>query len=160
MNKNYQLAGIFGTFSWSDELLELGNDICLLLPCRKWYLTHLQWGFSVLTILTSLISKQSKNRISLSGFYWNHEMVAFGVRINELRFKCVFCRWISDSRDEYTKDWTILNCARACPKGLNPSTTLSSFSWPIKWSGKENHSYVGGGLNAVGKYWHLCLFNE
>ncbi|TKY49478.1 Succinate dehydrogenase of ubiquinone iron-sulfur subunit 2 [Spatholobus suberectus] len=48
-------------------------------------------------------------------------------------------RWISDSRDEYTKErleavndefklyrcHTILNCARACPKGLNPGKQIS-----------------------------------
>ena len=48
------------------------------------------------------------------------------------------CRWISDSRDEYTKErleaindefklyrcHTILNCARACPKGLNPGKQI------------------------------------
>lgn len=47
-------------------------------------------------------------------------------------------RWISDSRDEYTKErleaiddefklyrcHTILNCARACPKGLNPGKQI------------------------------------
>ncbi|KAH0873603.1 hypothetical protein HID58_070965, partial [Brassica napus] len=49
------------------------------------------------------------------------------------------CRWISDSRDEYTKErleaindefklyrcHTILNCARACPKGLNPGKQIT-----------------------------------
>ncbi|KAJ7974716.1 Succinate dehydrogenase [ubiquinone] iron-sulfur subunit, mitochondrial [Quillaja saponaria] len=49
-------------------------------------------------------------------------------------------RWISDSRDEYTKErleavndefklyrcHTILNCARACPKGLNPGKQISN----------------------------------
>jgi hypothetical protein len=49
------------------------------------------------------------------------------------------CRWISDSRDEYTKErleaindefklyrcHTILNCARACPKGLNPGKQIA-----------------------------------
>uniref|UniRef100_A0A1J3JSR5 Succinate dehydrogenase [ubiquinone] iron-sulfur subunit, mitochondrial n=2 Tax=Noccaea caerulescens TaxID=107243 RepID=A0A1J3JSR5_NOCCA len=48
-------------------------------------------------------------------------------------------RWISDSRDEYTNErleaindefklyrcHTILNCARACPKGLNPGKQIS-----------------------------------
>ncbi|KAJ0230107.1 Succinate dehydrogenase [Hirschfeldia incana] len=48
-------------------------------------------------------------------------------------------RWISDSRDEYTKErleaiddefklyrcHTILNCARACPKGLNPGKQIA-----------------------------------
>ena len=50
------------------------------------------------------------------------------------------CRWISDSRDEYTKErleaindefklyrcHTILNCARACPKGLNPGKQIQN----------------------------------
>ncbi|CAN1725400.1 Succinate dehydrogenase [ubiquinone] iron-sulfur subunit 2, mitochondrial [Linum perenne] len=49
-------------------------------------------------------------------------------------------RWISDSRDEYTKErldaindefklyrcHTILNCARACPKGLNPGKQIQN----------------------------------
>ncbi|KAK9272252.1 hypothetical protein L1049_002623 [Liquidambar formosana] len=49
-------------------------------------------------------------------------------------------RWISDSRDEYTKErldaicdefklyrcHTIMNCARACPKGLNPAKQIST----------------------------------
>ncbi|KAF8051771.1 hypothetical protein N665_1669s0006 [Sinapis alba] len=48
-------------------------------------------------------------------------------------------RWISDSRDEYSKErleaindefklyrcHTILNCARACPKGLNPGKQIT-----------------------------------
>lgn len=48
-------------------------------------------------------------------------------------------RWISDSRDEYTSErleaindefklyrcHTILNCARACPKGLNPGKQIT-----------------------------------
>lgn len=64
-----------------------------------------------------------------------------------LTFRCVCngdtcsrcCRWISDSRDEYTKErleaiddefklyrcHTILNCARACPKGLNPGKQIA-----------------------------------
>ncbi|PNX82563.1 succinate dehydrogenase [Trifolium pratense] len=47
--------------------------------------------------------------------------------------------WISDSRDEFTKErleaindefklyrcHTILNCARACPKGLNPGKQIA-----------------------------------
>ncbi|KAH9627136.1 hypothetical protein KSS87_018376 [Heliosperma pusillum] len=47
-------------------------------------------------------------------------------------------RWIADSRDEYTKErleaindefklyrcHTIMNCARACPKGLNPAKQI------------------------------------
>ncbi|KAM7506555.1 hypothetical protein LguiA_017008 [Lonicera macranthoides] len=49
-------------------------------------------------------------------------------------------RWIMDSRDEYTKErldaicdefklyrcHTILNCARACPKGLNPGKQINN----------------------------------
>ncbi|RZC58784.1 hypothetical protein C5167_006083 [Papaver somniferum] len=49
-------------------------------------------------------------------------------------------RWISDSRDEYTDErlaaindefklyrcHTILNCARACPKGLNPGKQINT----------------------------------
>lgn len=49
-------------------------------------------------------------------------------------------RWISDSRDEYTQErleaindefklyrcHTILNCARACPKGLNPGKQIQN----------------------------------
>ncbi|KAL8151026.1 hypothetical protein V2J09_020834 [Rumex salicifolius] len=49
-------------------------------------------------------------------------------------------RWIADSRDEYTSErleaindefklyrcHTILNCARACPKGLNPGKQIQS----------------------------------
>jgi succinate dehydrogenase (ubiquinone) iron-sulfur subunit len=49
-------------------------------------------------------------------------------------------RWIMDSRDEYTKErldaicdefklyrcHTILNCARACPKGLNPGKQITN----------------------------------
>jgi len=48
-------------------------------------------------------------------------------------------RWIADSRDEYTKErlealddayklyrcHTIMNCARACPKGLNPGKQIA-----------------------------------
>ena len=49
------------------------------------------------------------------------------------------CRWIADSRDDYTRErlealddvyklyrcHTIMNCARACPKGLNPGKQIS-----------------------------------
>ena len=51
----------------------------------------------------------------------------------------LICRWIADSRDEYTRErlealddvyklyrcHTIMNCARACPKGLNPGKQIS-----------------------------------
>lgn len=51
-----------------------------------------------------------------------------------------FRRWIADSRDQYTKErleavcdefklyrcHTILNCAAACPKGLNPGKEIIS----------------------------------
>ncbi|KAL0692587.1 hypothetical protein Bca4012_059767 [Brassica carinata] len=57
--------------------------------------------------------------------------VGLGIRFQNL--------WISDSRDEYTKErleaiddefklyrcHTILNCARACPKGLNPGKQIA-----------------------------------
>ena len=50
------------------------------------------------------------------------------------------CRWIMDSRDEYTQErldavndefklyrcHTILNCSRACPKGLNPGKHIQN----------------------------------
>jgi succinate dehydrogenase (ubiquinone) iron-sulfur subunit len=50
------------------------------------------------------------------------------------------CRWIADSRDEFTKErlealddpfklyrcHTIMNCAKACPKGLNPGLQISA----------------------------------
>ena len=48
-------------------------------------------------------------------------------------------RWIADSRDEYRKErldeledsfklyrcHTIMNCAKACPKGLNPAKAIA-----------------------------------
>ncbi|KAJ0653649.1 putative alpha-helical ferredoxin [Helianthus annuus] len=54
--------------------------------------------------------------------------------------EAVALRWIMDSRDEYTKErldavndefklyrcHTILNCARACPKGLNPGKQIQN----------------------------------
>lgn len=56
-------------------------------------------------------------------------------------FYCLIflCRWIADSRDEYTKErlesiddefklyrcHTIMNCAAACPKGLNPGLQIA-----------------------------------
>ncbi|XP_019059281.1 PREDICTED: succinate dehydrogenase [ubiquinone] iron-sulfur subunit 2, mitochondrial isoform X1 [Tarenaya hassleriana] len=64
-------------------------------------------------------------------------------RFTDLFFKVIPLqngfRWISDSRDEYTKErldaindefklyrcHTILNCARACPKGLNPGKQIA-----------------------------------
>ncbi|CAL9069393.1 unnamed protein product [Musa banksii] len=56
-----------------------------------------------------------------------------------LRF-AMLCRWIQDSRDQYTKErldavndefklyrcHTIMNCAHACPKGLNPAKQIES----------------------------------
>ncbi|URD77136.1 succinate dehydrogenase ubiquinone iron-sulfur subunit [Musa troglodytarum] len=56
-----------------------------------------------------------------------------------LRF-AMLCRWIQDSRDQYAKVHlnavndefkpyhchTIMNCARACPKGLNPAKQIES----------------------------------
>lgn len=61
-----------------------------------------------------------------------------------------YCRWISDSRDEYTKErleaindefklyrcHTILNCARACPKGLNPGKQISNIKRLQSWVAK------------------------
>ena len=58
------------------------------------------------------------------------------------------CRWISDSRDEYTKErleaiddefklyrcHTILNCARACPKGLNPGKQIAHIKQLQRWT--------------------------
>lgn len=55
-------------------------------------------------------------------------------------FNSSLCRWIMDSRDEYTKErldavndefklyrcHTILNCAKACPKGLNPGMQIQN----------------------------------
>lgn len=52
----------------------------------------------------------------------------------------MLCRWIQDSRDQYTKErldavndefklyrcHTIKNCAHACPKGLNPALQIES----------------------------------
>ena len=49
------------------------------------------------------------------------------------------CRWIADSRDEYTGErlddledpfrlyrcHTIMNCTRTCPKGLNPAKAIA-----------------------------------
>lgn len=59
--------------------------------------------------------------------------------LTSLVFPCLLCRWIADSRDDYTKErllaindefklyrcHTILNCAQACPKGLNPGLQIS-----------------------------------
>ena len=52
---------------------------------------------------------------------------------------CTSYRWIADSRDEYTNErlealddpfklyrcHTIMNCARTCPKGLNPGMQIA-----------------------------------
>ena len=52
---------------------------------------------------------------------------------------CQAYRWIEDSRDEYTSErlealddsfklyrcHTIMNCARTCPKGLNPAKAIA-----------------------------------
>uniref|UniRef100_A0A151S5X8 Succinate dehydrogenase [ubiquinone] iron-sulfur subunit, mitochondrial n=1 Tax=Cajanus cajan TaxID=3821 RepID=A0A151S5X8_CAJCA len=75
--------------------------------------------------------------------FWYYHCLCFhvcrimlGVLVIPLAF---LLGWISDSRDEYTKErleavndefklyrcHTILNCARACPKGLNPGKQIS-----------------------------------
>jgi succinate dehydrogenase/fumarate reductase-like Fe-S protein len=52
---------------------------------------------------------------------------------------CGECRWIADSRDDYKTErleslddpfklyrcHTIMNCARSCPKGLNPGLQIA-----------------------------------
>ena len=54
-------------------------------------------------------------------------------------------RWIGDSRDEATQEWldnledsfklyrchTIMNCTKACPKGLNPAKAISKIKKKI-----------------------------
>lgn len=65
----------------------------------------------------------------------------FGAYTVNIECLLLMCRWISDSRDEYTKErldslaedefklyrcHTILNCARACPKGLNPGKQIAT----------------------------------
>ncbi|XP_020961320.1 succinate dehydrogenase [ubiquinone] iron-sulfur subunit 2, mitochondrial [Arachis ipaensis] len=77
------------------------------------------------------ILQSKKDRSKLDGMY---ECILYLFFFFNLRT----VRWISDSRDEYTKErleaindefklyrcHTILNCARACPKGLNPGKQI------------------------------------
>ncbi|TMX02829.1 hypothetical protein EJD97_019641 [Solanum chilense] len=65
---------------------------------------------------------------SCPSYWWNHESYLGPAALLHAN------RWIMDSRDEYTQErldavndefklyrcHTILNCSRACPKGLNP----------------------------------------
>ena len=60
------------------------------------------------------------------------------------------CRWVIDSRDDFTKErleqlddayklyrcHTIMNCAKVCPKGLNPGKAITK----IKQSIHQNHA--------------------
>ncbi|KAF2316528.1 hypothetical protein GH714_041869 [Hevea brasiliensis] len=71
-------------------------------------------------------------------------------------------RWISDSRDEYTNErleaindefklyrcHTILNCARACPKGLNPGKQIMHIK-QLQLSGNVTESLCVDGLCKV-----------
>ncbi|WZZ65882.1 hypothetical protein YC2023_077252 [Brassica napus] len=66
------------------------------------------------------------------------EGASLNVSVENCKSNCLIV-WISDSRDEYTKErleaindefklyrcHTILNCARACPKGLNPGKQIT-----------------------------------
>ncbi|GAB2278897.1 Succinate dehydrogenase [ubiquinone] iron-sulfur subunit 2, mitochondrial [Dionaea muscipula] len=71
---------------------------------------------------------------SCTSYWWNPESYLGPAALLHAH------RWIADSRDEYTKErleaindefklyhcHTILNCARACPKGLNPGKQIQS----------------------------------
>ena len=60
------------------------------------------------------------------------------------------CRWVIDSRDDFTKErleqlddayklyrcHTIMNCAKVCPKGLNPGKAITK----IKQSIHQDHA--------------------
>lgn len=55
------------------------------------------------------------------------------------------CRWVIDSRDDFTKErlaqlddayklyrcHTIMNCAKVCPKGLNPGKAIAKIKQSI-----------------------------
>ncbi|KAI7741836.1 hypothetical protein M8C21_003269 [Ambrosia artemisiifolia] len=86
------------------------------------------------------ILQTKKDRAKLDGitscpsYWWNPESYLGPAALLHAN------RWIMDSRDEYTKErleavndefklyrcHTILNCARACPKGLNPGTQIQN----------------------------------
>lgn len=71
---------------------------------------------------------------SCPSYWWNPELYLGPAALLHAH------RWIQDSRDEYTRErldavcdefklyrcHTILNCARACPKGLNPGKQIQS----------------------------------
>ncbi|RRT85470.1 hypothetical protein B296_00005222 [Ensete ventricosum] len=84
---------------------------------------------------------------SCPSYWWNPEAylgpaaLLHAHRYNWLiHLFAMLCRWIQDSRDQYTKErldavndefklyrcHTIMNCAHACPKGLNPAKQIES----------------------------------
>ncbi|KAE8689369.1 Succinate dehydrogenase iron-sulfur subunit 1 [Hibiscus syriacus] len=96
-------------------------------------------GCNGLACLTKIESGASETTVtplphitSCPSYWWNPESYLGPAALLQAN------RWISDSRDEYTKErldaindefklyrcHTILNCARACPKGLNPGKQI------------------------------------
>ena len=63
----------------------------------------------------------------------------------EARCYAARCRWVIDSRDDFTKERlqqlddayklyrckTIMNCARVCPKGLNPGKAIAKIKQSV-----------------------------
>lgn len=118
------------TVSWSDNVCWLHSNLFLITKIwNKWtrhYLFHWLWtvlfkcGCNLTGMLTrkTILYRDSRKVLTSAGT----------------------CRWIMDSRDEYTKErldavndefklyrcHTILNCARACPKGLNPGKQIQN----------------------------------
>lgn len=82
-----------------------------------------------------------------------------------------FLRWIADSRDEYTKErlesiddefklyrcHTIMNCANACPKGLNPGLQISKIKklQATRWFATE--SIVVASFGIVMHHCYCCF---
>jgi len=83
----------------------------------------------------------------------------------------LFCRWLADSRDEFKKErlealddsfklyrcHTIMNCARTCPKHLNPGKQIAEIKRMQVFGREPNHSFTSPqpALEAV-TGWEVC----
>ncbi|RTG86196.1 succinate dehydrogenase (ubiquinone) iron-sulfur subunit [Schistosoma bovis] len=72
---------------------------------------------------------------------------------NRIHFRYISCRWLVDSRDDYTYErlaefqnkWslyrchTIMNCTETCPKGLNPGLAIGEIKKMLIYFNQYKH---------------------
>jgi succinate dehydrogenase/fumarate reductase iron-sulfur protein len=121
------------------------GDLCRLIWCAVvglfWSRAALQTEILVLRHQLNVLRRKSRKRIVFSNvrttscpsYWWNGNRFLGPATLLQAH------RWIMDSRDEATGErldqledpfrlyrcHTILNCAPACPKGLNPAKAIA-----------------------------------